>query len=231
MATLSDLRTSVDTTPLYAALGVTDLAVEKAREMSVKAQEMGVKAQHDFAPAAVQARATESMSAVVAQAMDLPAIALNQGLVAAGRITESYEGFAARGHKLVGRVRRQKATQDLVNQAETTVAAGKGAVTTARKAIVDIERSAKATVTTGRKEAVRAAEAIAASVVDEAENAREEVITSVKRTRTAARRTTTTTRKATARTRTSAKSAATGARKTATASRKAADKAADKVGK
>ena len=37
-------------------------------------------------------------------------------------------------------MRSQKATKDLVAQAETTVALGKGAVTTVRKAATDIER-------------------------------------------------------------------------------------------
>ena len=105
----------------------------------------------DLAPANVQARATK----VADQVKEIPAVALNQTLVVGGKFAEGYDELAARGHKLVTRIQNQKATQDLVAQAETTVAQAKGAVTSARKATADIERSAKATITTGRKEAAK----------------------------------------------------------------------------
>ena len=111
------------------------------------------------------------MTEAAEQAQELPALALNRGLEIAGKAQETYETVAARGEKLVKRVRTQKSTKDLLAQAEATFALGKGAVTTVRKSATDIQRSAKATLTTGRKEAAVAADAIADSVVDEATEA------------------------------------------------------------
>ncbi len=233
MAVIDDLRKSIDTTPLYALAGVTDLAVEKVREAQKIAEarradltKRAESARTDLAPAAVQARATH----VAEQVLDLPAVALNQGLVVGGKVSEGYEAFATRGKDVVNRIRGQKATQDLVAQAETTVAQAKGAVTTARNAASEIERSAKATITTGRKEAVKVATVLTDSVADEAKTAQTEVAASAKRTRTAAKRTSTTTKKATKRTTSATKAAGTSARKTAAATEKATEKAAEKVG-
>ena len=115
------------------------------------------------------------------QAQELPALALNRSLEIAGKAQETYETVAARGEKLVKRVRTQKSTKDLLAQAEATFALGKGAVTTVRKSATDIQRSAKATLTTGRKQAVVAADVIADSVVEEAT----EATTAVKQSATA----------------------------------------------
>ena len=225
MSVIEDLRKSVDT-PFFAAVGITDLAVEMARDARVRAEKVRV----EIDPTIVQTRATEEATKAFEQVKELPALALNQSLVAAGKVAESYEELAQRGHKLVTRVRTQQASRDLRSQAEATVALGKGAVTTARKAVNDIERSAKATFTTGRHEATRLAERISAQVSGEAKTVAAEVEEGVKHTRTAARRTSTTTRKAAARTRTSAKATGTSARKTASKSAKATTKAAAKVG-
>jgi hypothetical protein len=178
----------------------------------------------------LQAKALQRATEATEQAQQVPALALNRGLEIAGRAAESYGEFATRGEKLVKRVRNQKATQDLVAQAETTVALGKGAVTTVRKAAVDIERSAKATLTTGRRDAAEVAETVAASVADEAKGAATTAKKSTATTRSAAKRTATTTKKRAATASASTKRAATGARKTAAASKKAASAAAEKVG-
>ncbi len=233
MAVNDDLRTTIDTTPLYAIAGATDLAVEKVREAQKRADARRAEltkraeaARADLTPAALQAR----VGTMTEQVKELPALALNQGLVVGGRFTEGYADLATRGKGLVGRIRTQKATQDLVAQAETTVAHAKGAVTTARHAAAEIERSAKATITTGRNEAVKVATVLTDSVAEEAKEAQVEVAASAKRTRSAAKRTSTTTKRATKRTTSSAKGATTSARKTAKATEKATEKAAEKVG-
>jgi len=233
MSVLEDLRKTVDTTPFFAVVGTADLAVEKVREARLQADKARTDlakraeaARADLEPAVVQARAAK----VAEQVKELPALALNQGLVAGGAVAQGYTDLATRGKDLVRRVRTQQATKDLVAQAETTVAQAKGAVTTARKAAADIERSAKATITTGRKEAVKVATAVAGSVERETQAVQAEVEGSVKRTRTAAKRTATTTKKATKRTTSSAKAATTSAKKTAAAAEKATEKAAEKVG-
>ncbi|NYF97949.1 hypothetical protein [Janibacter cremeus] len=192
----------------YATVGATDLAVETFRGYTTQISALGA----ELEPKKVQARVKAAPAEV-------------QGY---------YSDLTKRGEDLVTRVRKQKATQDLVGQAEATVALGKGLVTTVRKAVSDVEASAKRTLTIGRKEAVKAADAVADSVdvdVDvDTEKAKKAVAGSAKRTTSAAKGTSTTAKKAATRTRTATKSTSTAAKKTATKSAKAADKAADKVG-
>jgi len=237
MSVIEDIKNTVDATPFFAAVGATDLAVEKVREARVRADkaraDLVVRAEKtrtelstDLAPANVQARATKAVDG----AMEIPALALNQTMIFGGKLTEAYDELAARGHKLVKRIQNQKATKDLVAQADVTVAQVKGAVTSARKATADIERSAKATITTARKEAAKVVTVVGGSVVEETKVAQAEVAKSAKATRTAAKRTSTTTKNATKKASTSAKAATTSARKTAAAAEKATEKAADKVG-
>lgn len=196
----------VVTDQTYATVGATDLAVETFRGYT--SQIVALRA--ELEPKKVQAR----VKAAPAEAQTY------------------YTDLTKRGEDLVTRLREQKATKDLIDQAEATVALGKGLVTTVRKAVADVERSAKSTLTIGRKEAVKAAEAVADSVdVDvDVEEAKKAVSSSAKRTTSAAKGTTTTAKKAATRTRTATKSTATSAKKTATKTAKAADKAADKVG-
>jgi heparin binding hemagglutinin HbhA len=237
MSVIEDIKNTVDATPFFAAVGATDLAVEKVREARVRADkaraDLVVRAEKtrtelstDLAPANVQARATKAVD----DAMEIPALALNQTMIFGGKLTEAYDELAARGHKLVKRIQNQKATKDLVAQADVTVAQVKGAVTSARKATADIERSAKATITTARKEAAKVVTIVGGSVVEETKVVEAEVTKSAKRTRTAAKRTSTTTKNATKKATTSAKGATTSVRKTAAAVEKATEKAADKVG-
>ncbi|NYG07148.1 hypothetical protein BJ986_001635 [Phycicoccus badiiscoriae] len=231
MALVADIRKTVtDSTPVFAAVGLADLAVEKVRDARVKATVKASNVRGELDPSALQTKAQVRVTEVAGQAQELPALALNRSLELAGKAQETYESAAARGEKLVKRVRTQKATKDLVSQAEATFALGKGAVTTVRKSATEIQRSAKATLTTGRKEVARAADAIADSVVDEATQTGTAVKTSATRTRTAAKRTTTTTKKTAAKSATATKRATTSAKKTAAATQKAATTAASKVG-
>lgn len=196
----------VVTDQTYATVGATDLAVETFRGYT--SQIVALRA--ELEPKKVQAR----VKAAPDQAQTY------------------YTDLTKRGEGLVTRLREQKATQDLIGQAEATVALGKGLVTTVRKAVSDVEASAKRTLTIGRKEAVKAAEGVADSVdvdVDVAK-AKKAVTGSAKRTTSAAKGTTTTAKKAATRTRTATKSTSTAAKKTATKTTKAASKAADKVG-
>ncbi len=226
MSVMEDIRKTVDSTPFFAAVGATDLAVEKVRHARVRADQARAELSADLAPANVQARATK----VADQVKEIPAIVINETMVVGGKVAEGYDELALRGKTLVTRLRNQQATKDLVAQADATVAQARGAVTSARKAAADIERSAKATITTGRREAVKAATVVRGTVAEDAKVAQAEVAGSVKKTRTAAKRTTTTTKKATKRTTTSAKAATTSARKTAIAAEKAVENGAEKIG-
>lgn len=214
-----EARKVIDPSPIYVAVGMTDLWVETMRETNAKVRS-------EFTPEAIEARSKD----ITAEIRDFPKHVYNEGVAIVDKFTETYEELAERGEKLVDRIRNQKATQEFIDQADATVAIGKGVVTTARHAMQDVESSAKATLTTGRKEARRASEVIASSVRDEAKVVADQLEKSAKRTRTAARRTTTTTKNAAKKTTSRAKAANTSARKTAAKSATAATKGAEKVG-
>ena len=173
----------VVTDQTYATVGATDLAVETFRGYTSQIAALGA----ELEPKKVQARVKAA-----------PTDAQNY-----------YAGLTKRGEDLIARIRKQQATQDLVGQAEATVALGKGAITTVRKAVAD---------------------SVDVDVKVDTDKAKKAVSGSAKRTTTAAKRTSTTTKKAATRTRTATKSTATAAKKTAAKTTKAADKAADKVG-
>lgn len=227
MSLVGDIRKTVtDTTPVLAAVGATDLVVEKARNLGDRAR----ATRAEVAPAKLQVKAQTRALALADSAKEFPAHTLNRGLELASDAQKSYTDLAVRGKDLVTRVRSQKATQDLLKQAETTVSFGKGAVTTARKSATDLQRSAKATLTTGRKEAAQATDAIVDSVAEEAAEATDTVKASAARTRTAAKRTNTTAKKSAASTKRATKSTTTSARKTTAKARKATSSTAAKVG-
>ena len=142
-------KTVTDATPVYAVVGVTDLAAEKLRAARTQARTQ--------AAAAGKTITAVTPKTVQKQVQDVPAVVLERSLELAGKAQGQYDAFAARGEELVKKIRTQKPTQDLVAQAEQTVAIGKGAVTTVRKAVSDTQASAKATITTGRHQAVRVA--------------------------------------------------------------------------
>lgn len=194
----------VVTDQAYATVGATDLVVETFRGYT--SQIAALRSELD--PQKVQARVKAA-----------PTEAQNY-----------YTDLTKRGEDLVARLRKQKAAQDLIDQAEATVALGRGLVDSVRKSASDVERSAKATLTVGRNEAAKAGEAVVDSVDVDTEKAKKAVSDSAKRTTTAAKGTRTTAKKAATRTRTATKSTGAGAKKTAAKTAKAADKSAEKVG-
>lgn len=237
-------KTVTDIKPVFAAVGVTDLAVEKvraARDRALAARtDLDVSALQDKA-AKLQGKAKDKATLLQDKAIKraeklaervehAPALALNQTLEAAGKAQDTYSELAVRGHKLVKRIRNQKSTKDLLAQAGSTVSLGKGAVTTVRKAAVDAERVAKATLTTGRHEAEVVIDAVVASVSREAKVTTGTVRKSVKATRIPVKRAATTAKKSTTSARRATKSAVTSATKTAAAAAAAAKVATPKVG-
>lgn len=204
---------------VYAVVGATDLAVEKVREARERA--LATRTQIDVSELPVKAAAGINRVAV-----RVPSIALDGTRVLTHRTQDSYGQLADRGHRLVSRVRGQKATQDLLSQAGSTVSRGKAAVTSVRRAALDTRRSAKATVTTARRDA----DVVAHELADEAQIARARARRSSASTTSAAKRTATTARKRTGNVQRATKAANTSARKTAAAVRTAAAGAAAKVG-
>lgn len=227
MTLVKDIRKTVtDTTPVFAAVGVTDLAVEIVRDAGVRAA--AVRAEFDVTT--LQNKAIKRAEKVADQAQHIPALALNQTLEVAGKAQQTYSELAVRGHKLVTRLRNQKATKDLFAQAGSTVSLGKGAVTTVRKAAVDTQRVAKATLTTGRHEAEVVIGSVVASVNRETKATTGTARKSAATTRTAVKRTSTTAKKSTTAAKRASKSVATSATKTAAAAVEAVEVATPKIG-
>ena len=77
MSVIEDLKKTVDPTPFFAAVGVTDLAVEKVRFAGLRASEIRTELSADLEPDALQARATK----VAEQVKEIPAVAINQSMV------------------------------------------------------------------------------------------------------------------------------------------------------
>ena len=227
MTLVKDIRKTVtDSTPVYAAVGATDLAVEKVRDararmISARA-DLDVTALQDKAVKLAVKRAEKARE----QAQQMPALALNQTLEAAGKAQQAYAELAVRGHELVIRLRNQKSTKDLFAQAGSTVSLGKGAVTTVRKAALDTQRAARVTLSTGRREAG----SVAASVQDDVRATGRTVSKAASATLHAAEDTVDTAKKGTAAAERATRSVAAGARKTATTATTATKTATPKVG-
>jgi hypothetical protein len=210
MTLVTEIRKSVtDRTPVLALVGATDLVVEKVRGAQAQAAQVRADLAHlDLDVKTLQGRAQH-----------VPVAALSKTIELAGKAEEAYEDLAARGEKLVDRIKRQKATQDLLAQGKVTLSRGKAAVTTVRKAAVDTRTSAKGTVTTAKREGSDVVADTQRSVTKRTTGTK----SAVKRTATTARKRTTTAKRTT-------KAATTSARKTAAAAAKATEVAATKVG-
>ena len=241
MTLAKDIRKTVtDTKPVFAAVGVTDLAVEKVRA----ARDRALAARADLDVSALQDKAMDKAAKLQGNAMDkatllqdkaikraeklaeqaqhVPALALNQTLEVAGKAQETYAELAVRGHMLVKRIRNQKSTKDLFAQAGSTMSLGKGAVTTVRNAARDTQRAAMVTLAAGRREAG----SVAASVQDDVRATGRAATKTPAKTPTVVQGTGTTAKKSTASAERATRSVAAGARKSAsTATRTVTPKA------
>jgi heparin binding hemagglutinin HbhA len=94
-----------------------------------------------------------------AKLRELPAVAQHGFTTVLGQAEETYEDLAGRGKDLVERIRSQKATEDFVTQAKTTVSKAKATRTTAKKTADSATRNVKATATSARKTAKTASKA------------------------------------------------------------------------
>ena len=224
MTIVKDIRKTVtDTTPVYAAVGVTDLAVERLREARADARARAAAVRLDLDISTMQDKAVKRFDKVSAQVQQIPAQLRSQSVEAADKAKETYAELAVRGEKLVKRIRDQKSTQDLLAQAGNTVSLGKGAVTTVRKAAHDTQEAAKATLATGRREAGT----LAASVQGDVKATGRKAAAS---TKAVADDGAATAKKSAASAERAAKAAATSARKTAAAAAAATKTATSKVG-
>jgi hypothetical protein len=211
-----DIKTEA-TRPLYAGVGVTDLAVGIVRDYVADVQKRFARVGDlDLQPQALRETAVTVVNARVdalsrdakarraaietrvaelqAEARSLPAQVqslLNDGVATA---TGTYADLAKRGETLVERIRRQQTTQATVSSAQTTSAKAKTTAT-------QLTKATKATTTTAKTTAKKAA-----------------------------KKTSTTARKTTAAPKSSAKATTTAAKQTASTAAEAATDAAAKVG-
>jgi heparin binding hemagglutinin HbhA len=198
-------------TPVYAVVGITDLAVEAAR----RAQARAAQARADLDPAALQVAALH----LQARAQRVPVAAVSLGMETAARAEERYDELAERGRTLVERIRHQQATQDLIAQSKVTLSRGRAAVTTVRRVVDDTVPAVRSTARTAQQD-----------VAEVAEDTRDSARTRTRSTRTAAKKTTATAGKRTRAAKSTTRSATTSARKTASKAAKAGTAAAGKVG-
>ena len=143
--------------PFYAAVGGVDVAVAFARtglsdvqtrlakvEREPKALVGQVQAEAKALPARVEAKISELVADLNGTVEDL---------------NKQYVDLAVRGKNLVGRIRRQQATQDLKADTKKTVSKAKTGTTQAKKATSTARSSAKSTGTAAKKTATTAKKA------------------------------------------------------------------------
>ncbi|GAB2676289.1 hypothetical protein [Kribbella swartbergensis] len=169
------MATRTPVTPFYALAGAGDLAVEKLRAVGGDVTARFAKLDQKTLQSELTKRQNElaklietRFEAIVADAKtapaklrELPAVAQAGFTTVLGQAEETYEDLAGRGKDLVERIRSQKATEDLVTQAETTVSKAKATRTTAKKTAETASRNVKATATSARKTAKTASKAAA----------------------------------------------------------------------
>jgi hypothetical protein len=167
------MATRTPVTPFYAIAGAGDLAVEKFRAVSEDVTARFAKLDQKTLQTELTKRQTELAKLVEkrfetlvadartapAKLRELPAVAQAGFTTVLGQAEETYEDLAGRGKDLVERIRSQKATEDLVTQAKTTVSKAKATRTTTKKTAGTATRNVKATATSARKTAKTASKA------------------------------------------------------------------------
>lgn len=147
-------KSPTDRNPLYALTGAGDLAVEKLRGMPVR-----LAAELRSEPKAVAKR----LGALPRDVKALPERAQAVARINLGKAGDSYDELAGRGKRVVGHIRRQKATGELAEKTGRTGRKTQATRTAARKGAARATRSGKATGTEATKTARAATEAAKAS--------------------------------------------------------------------
>ena len=217
-ADVKKLATDMYLTPAYVAVGLTDIAMEKMREANL------------FDPIQLRKELSAQAEKAVKQAQQAPATLLQRGRRLSEAAQADYVELAERGEQVIERIRGQQATQDLMTQLDNTVSITRGAMSTARNAVVQSERVAVATVKTGIDEAENVAVKLAETAREDVEVTRTSVREATARTRAAAARTSGVANSGARNTSARAKATATSARKSASKTADAASAAAEEIG-
>jgi len=163
-----DIKTEA-TKPLYAGVGVTDLAVERVRDYVTEAQKVAQKRiadvqknvkKVDLEPQALRTQATTVVSsrvdaiskdakarrtAVEKRVAELQAEALALPAKVQATVNETYGELVSRGEVLVTRIRKQESTKATVSNAKTTSAKAKTTSTQGTKATKSTAKKAAST--------------------------------------------------------------------------------------
>lgn len=119
--------------PLFAYVGVADLAVEKLRALP-EAYAQGVKSSVSSAQAQVnQARGSVKT---------FPIVVRGQITALPNKAKDTYAELVERGHKLITTVQNNPSTQAALKQAKAARAQAKGATTSALKSVKSAEKAA-----------------------------------------------------------------------------------------
>ena len=143
----------------HAGVGVTDLAVEVVRDYAAGTQKRVVEVRKSLVDFEPRAFGTQAVKTVNGQVLAVPARAQKVVDTNVNVATEAYADLVKRGQTLVGRIRRQKSTQDTVAAAETTVAKAKTTrtqATTAAKKSTTAAKKASAKKRTAAKSSAKA---------------------------------------------------------------------------
>jgi hypothetical protein len=112
--------------PLFAYVGVADLALERAKEIPAELTEVTNKAAK---------KAQALVAEVPAQVTALP-VAVRSNVEKATEIaTDVYTKLTIRGERLVGQIRRQPATEAAIAEGKEAVKKAEAAATAARKSV------------------------------------------------------------------------------------------------
>ena len=112
--------------PLFAYVGVADLAIERAKEIPAELTEVTNKA----------AKKAQSLVAEVpAQVTGLPVAVRSNVEKATERATDLYTKLTLRGERLVGQIRRQPATEAAIAEGKEAVRKAEAAATAAKKSV------------------------------------------------------------------------------------------------
>ncbi len=140
--------------PLYAVAGVGDLAVEKVKNL---------RADLTKGETPVKDKATKLPKQVADKITDLPAEARKLSTKLTDLADEQvkaadarFEKLATRGESIVNRVRNQKSTKDLLDQAKSTISKARSVRGATTRGTKDTKTAAKGTATSARTTATRA---------------------------------------------------------------------------
>jgi hypothetical protein len=112
--------------PLFAYVGVADLAIERAKE---------VPAQLTVATTEVTKKAQALLAEVPAQVTALPVTVRTNVDKATEKATEVYTKLTVRGERLVKAIRRQPATEAAIAEGKEAVRKAEAAATAAKKSV------------------------------------------------------------------------------------------------